>query len=708
MAHLEHLSSKPVTISGGENSLVASVLDGALVIHHWGKSLDSSINLTDLIASKTKAVAHSDFDQMQWQGIFREHSRGNLGSPMISGHRNAKAWSTKFEVTKLMVSKNSFDFIAEDSAAKLELQGRYEFDNFGVLRIDYRLSNNGDSYNLEGLNYWLPLPERANQRIDFTGRWANERQIQRAKIETGLWTRQTREGRSGHDFTIAQIALTERTDFQNGELWSAGLAWSGNSAHYIEKLYDGQRWIGAGEIFFPGEMILSKGESYQAPTLVASFSDQGLDGLADNHHRSLRARSQHPKRPRPLTLNMWEAIYFDHSSQRVMAMVDAAAKIGIERVVLDDGWFGSRRNDRKGLGDWKVSREVWPDGLRPLADYVRSKGMEFGLWFEGEMVNPDSDLYRAHPDWVLHVESRSAPLWRNQLVLDLGREEVFQYLFEAVSAVIKEVGVAYIKWDHNRVLADAGSEGRARYRVQVQAIYRLFDRLKEEHPGLEIESCASGGGRIDFGMVEHVDRFWTSDNNDALARVDIQRWSAQFIPPELLGTHIGPFPNHQTGRSTPLSMRAAVALFGHAGIEWDFTTASDEEINALSQWITFYKSARQWIHKSRMVRIDQCDSAATLYGFVSEDAKEALFTYIQREPSSSSQPDPILIKGLIADRLYDVSPVFPAGEPRQMSRSDVGWFNGITASGAQLELIGLATPILEPDNALLIQIRAIA
>lgn len=708
MAQLGQSPSKVVTISGGENSLIASVIDGALVIHHWGKKFDLTTDLDDLVAARTKAVAHSDFDQMQWPGIFREHARGNLGSPMISGHRNSRAWSTRFEVTKLTNTSSSLDFIASETVAKLELLGRFEFDPFGILRINYSLNNLGDSYDLGALTYWLPLPERAKERIDFTGRWANERQIQRSPIETGLWSRQSREGRSGHDFTIAQIALSERSDFQSGELWSAGLAWSGNSAHYIEKSYDGQLWIGAGEIFFPGEVILGPGESYIAPTLVASFSDQGLDGLAQNHHQSLRARDKHPLRERPLTLNMWEAIYFDHSSKRVMSLVDSAAKIGVERVVLDDGWFGSRRDDSKGLGDWNISEEVWPGGLRPLAEYVRAKGMEFGLWFEGEMVNPDSDLYRAHPDWVLQVENRSAPLWRNQLVLDLSQEVVYQYLLKSVSAIIEQVGVSYIKWDHNRVLIDADSGGRARYRAQVKAIYRLFDQLKAEHPGLEIESCASGGGRIDFGMIEHADRFWTSDNNDALARVDIQRWSAQFIPPELLGTHIGPFPNHQTGRSTPLSMRAAVALFGHAGIEWDFTTASHDEIQALGDWIKFYKNARGWMHKARLVRIGDCDPSAVLYGFVSEDSSQALFTYIQREPSSSSQPDPILIRGLLSDRRYEVKPVFPAGEPHQMSRGNVGWFDGIRASGAQLESVGLSTPILEPDNALLIEIRTIS
>ena len=626
---------------------------------------------------------------------------------MLEGHRDGKDWSSRFNVVEMKTSSSRIDLRARDEALALELSAVYEIDVFAILRISYTLTNHGKPYTLNGLRYWLPLPDSATERMDFFGRWSNERQPQRSAIDVGLYSRESREGRSGHNFTIGMLALESGADFASGQLWSLALAHSGNSLHQIEKSYEGEQWIGAGEILYPGEVILASGESYRAPTLLASHSSAGLDGIAANHHRSLRARANHPVRPRPLTLNMWEAIYFDHNEDRVRRIVDAAAEVGVERVVLDDGWFGSRRNDRSGLGDWIISEDVWPQGLKPIADYVRSKGMEFGLWFEGEMVNPDSELFRAHPEWVLGLGERDRPLWRHELVLDLANQDAFDHLFQRISAVIGEVGVSYIKWDHNRVLVDAGSDGRARYRAQVEAIYRFFDLLKAKHPGLEIESCASGGARIDLGIIDHVDRFWTSDNNDALSRQSIQRWSAQFIPPELLGTHIGPYPSHQSGRRTPLSMRSATALFGHAGIEWDITETKEEERALLKEWASFYKENRGWMHRGKMIRIDHPDSAAYLYGVTSEDSERALFTYVQLVPASTSHPAHLRFRGLDPKRRYRIRPVFPAGKPREMAHRSPEWFVGIEISGGALMTVGLTAPILEPENALLIEIRAL-
>jgi alpha-galactosidase len=404
---------------------------------------------------------------------------------------------------------------------------------------------------------------------------------------------------------------------------------------------------------------------------------------------------------------MWEAIYFDQRLEKIKELVDVASEIGIERVVLDDGWFGSRRNDKSGLGDWVISPDVWPQGLTSMIEYINSKGIEFGLWFEGEMINPDSDLYRAHPEWVLREADRTPALWRNQLVLDLGHPGAFEHVLEQTSSILTAHNIAYIKWDHNRVLNDGGHLGRAGTRLQTQAIYRLFAELKKRHPQLEIESCASGGARIDLGVLDHVDRFWTSDNNDALERQTIQRWTSLVIPPELLGTHVGPTRGHQTGRTLDLSFRAVTALFGHAGIEWDLTQASPEEKKALTLWADFYKNNRNLLHTGTSVRMDYPDSHAYLYGVVAPDQSRALFTYAQLTPTVAVHPAPMKFRGLDPLRSYQVKPVFPAGAPHSMLIKNPAWMSGVTLTGRELEVIGLTTPILGPEQAMMIEFGAL-
>jgi alpha-galactosidase len=605
----------------------------------------------------------------------RESARGCLGRPSLSGHRNGKAWSTKFEVTDFHHQGNHCAVTLRDFHAELEVMVTLDLDAFGVLIQKATVKNIGNSdYVLNEFIHWLPLPREATQTLDFAGRWSNERQPQRRDIQIGTWVRESREGRSGHNFSIADIALTAQTSFQSGSAWATSIAWSGNSHYLVERGFEGQQSIGAGELLLAGEVILKGNESYEAPALFAVYSSQGLDGVSAAFHSHLRAREIHPKRPRPLTLNMWEALYFDHDEAKIRALVDVAAEIGVERVVLDDGWFHSRRNDRSGLGDWVIDPAVWPNGLTPVIEYINSKGIEFGLWFEGEMVNPDSDLYRAHPDWILHEGDRTPPLWRHQLVLDLGHEEAYKHL------------------------------GTAGVRRQTQAIYRLFAELKKRHPGLEIESCASGGARIDLGVIDYVDRFWTSDNNDALERQTIQRWTSQVIPPELLGTHIGPTHGHQTGRTLELSMRATTALFGHAGIEWNITEATAEERANLATWAKYYKDNRALLHSGKSVRIDYPDNHGYLYGVVSADTKKSIFAYVQLTPTVTVHPAALKFVGLDATASYSIKAVYPAGKPRFMLITPPQWMDGTTMSGSALETIGVAAPILAPANAVLIEI----
>ena len=697
------MTKQTALLSAPTSSLLIEVVNGALVIRHWGAPILGQNH--DIALASRVSIANSSWDEPQLPGLMRESARGFLGRPTLSGHRNGKAWSTKFEVTDFHHQGNHCAVTLRDFHAELEVVVTFDLDAFGVLIQKATVKNIGNSdYVLNEFIHWLPLPREATQTLDFAGRWSNERQPQRRDIQIGTWVRESREGRSGHNFSIADIALTAQTSFQSGSAWATSIAWSGNSHYLVERGFDGQQSIGAGELLLAGEVILKGNESYEAPALFAVYSSQGLDGVSAAFHSHLRAREIHPTRPRPLTLNMWEALYFDHNEDKIRALVDVASEIGVERVVLDDGWFHSRRNDRSGLGDWVIDPAVWPNGLTPVIEYINSKGIEFGLWFEGEMVNPDSDLYRAHPEWILHEGDRTPPLWRHQLVLDLGHEDAYKHVLEQTSSLLAAHNIVYIKWDHNRVLVDAGHLGAAGVRRQTQAIYRLFAELKKRHPGLEIESCASGGARIDLGVIDYVDRFWTSDNNDALERQTIQRWTSQVIPPEMLGTHIGPTHGHQTGRTLELSMRAITALFGHAGIEWNITQATAEERANLATWAKYYKDNRALLHSGKSVRIDYPDEHGYLYGVVSADTKKSIFAYVQLTPTVTIHPASLKFAGLDAAANYSVKAVYPAGKPRFMLITPPQWMDGITMSGSALATIGVSAPILAPANAVLIEI----
>jgi alpha-galactosidase len=503
------------------------------------------------------------------------------------------------------------------------------------------------------------------------------------------------------------MAMTQGANYQLGEIWSMGLMFSGNSRHFIERQQSGRTFLAAGELLLPGEVILKPGESYNAPSVAASYSANGFDELTNRHYDWLRSRPKHPKRPRPLTLNVWEAVYFDHNLEKLSELADVAKQIGVERFVLDDGWFGSRRNDTLGLGDWVVSKEVWPNGLGPLIEKVKSCGMEFGLWFEGEMVNPDSDLYREHPDWILKIGDRVPPLGRLQHVLDITNPDAFEHVLNQTDAVLNQYEISYIKWDHNKFLIEPGHQGKAAVREQTLAIYRLFDELKLRHPGLEIESCSSGGGRVDLGMVSHADRFWTSDCNDALERQYIQRYTQFAIPPELLGSHIGPTHSHTTGRTHDLSFRAITALFGHAGLEWDLTQTTAEEREVLRTWANYYKTNRELLHTGTVVRVDQQDDAVFVHGVVSKDKTRGIFAWVTLSGQAGSRPNAIRFEGLDHNKNYRLKAVYPAGEPRWQQRAAPGWLSGVTLSGAALTGTGVRAPIVYPEQALLIEIEAI-
>ncbi|WP_138315670.1 alpha-galactosidase [Rhodoluna limnophila] len=698
------------TLSADGVSVIIDLSTGTPVVLHWGSDLGSAIDAKSLLSAMQEGVPHADLDAFQNPGIWRENSRGYLGRPAVQGHRDGQDWSQMFDITEVSAGDNTLFVRSADLAAGLEVTANFELGASGILKISQTIKNLGaTSFSLGELTTWLPIPDYVSETVDFTGRWVKERQPQRREIQVGTWAREIREGRSGHDYTIVQLAMTKDADYQRGEVFSLGLQWSGNTRHLVERQPTGRTTMGAGELLLPGEVILASGETYEAPTVVASYSGEGVDGITDRHYRWLRSRPTHPSnvRPRPLTLNVWEAVYFNHNLEKLEQLADVAQEIGVERFVLDDGWFGSRRDDHSGLGDWVVSKDVWPNGLKPLIDVVKSRGMEFGLWFEGEMVNPDSDLYRAHPEWILHVGDRVPPEGRFQQVLDLTHQGAYDHVFGQVDAILSEYDIAYIKWDHNRTLTEAAHLGQAAVREQTKAIYRLFDQLKANHPGLEIESCSSGGGRIDLGMVEHADRFWTSDCNDALERQYIQRYTQFAIPPEMLGSHIGPTHSHTTHRTHSLSFRAISALFGHAGLEWDVTETTPEERAALKSWASYYKANRSLLHTGKMIRVEQPDDSSFVHGVVSQDKSKAIFAYVTLRAIPGMTPTALRLEGLDPKANYRIKMVQPAGAPEYVQRRMPTWIEGVELSGAALSKIGVRPPILAPENGFLVEVERV-
>ena len=404
--------------------------------------------------------------------------------------------------------------------------------------------------------------------------------------------------------------------------------------------------------------------------------------------------------------NTWEAMYFDQSESRLFALVDAAAEIGIERFVLDDGWFKNRCSDATALGDWVVDADKFPKGLSPLIDRVIAKGMEFGLWIEPEMVSPDSDLYRAHPDWVLGIEGAPTVLARNQLVLDLSRSDVQQYLFNALNTLLSDYPISYLKWDMNRAIHQPGNgQGRAAVHSQTQALYQLLAKIRKAYPQLEIESCASGGGRADFGILQYTDRIWTSDNNDALDRLRIQKGFSYFFPPELMGAHVGPRECHITGRVHSMALRAGVALLGDMGVEANLLELDDAEKTELMAAIALHKEHRELLFSGDVVRLDLNPWQIGL-GVIGADQQQALFCYALLESESNAIAGRLRLPGLDTQSSYQLDIIWPHNLDNYAD-SALDASNGSVFSGDALNQLGLQLPIMRPAELLILRVQKV-
>lgn len=685
-------------------SLVIDARELPTVVH-WGAPL-GDLSEVDLITLADGAVSPVSFNAPGVPvpiSLLPSARAGYPGRAGLRGHRGGVDWLPSLTLTSVKQFGTSATF---EYTGTVRVLSTVELDASGVLRVRHLVGNeSAEPYIVDGVESALPVPPQATELMDFTGRWIREKHPQRRSFDIGSWVRESRRGRTGLDATPAILAGTAGFGFRTGEVWAVHVAWSGNHVTYAERVHEGRGVLGGGELLTSGEVILAQGETYESPWLYAAYSAEGVDGISAAFHTWMRSRTTHPTRPRPVVLNTWEAVYFDHDLNRLQGLADVAARVGVERFVLDDGWFRHRRDDTAGLGDWYVDEGVWPAGLTPLIKHVTSLGMEFGIWVEPEMINLDSDLFRAHPDWVLAPgDGTLPPPWRNQQVLDLANPDAFAYVLERLDELLRDNDIAFVKWDHNRDLLAAGHGAHPGVHAQTLAAYRLFDELRARHPSVEIESCSSGGGRTDLEILSRTDRVWGSDCNDALERQTIQRWTALLLPLELIGSHVGPPHSHTTGRTQDLSFRVATALFGHFGIEWDIASASQEDQAGLAEAVAFYKEVRPLLHKGRLVRGDHPDSSAQVTGVVAEDG--ALFSYVQLTSTAHTVPAPMRLPGLDPDRRYEVEPVFPGGKPATQQKSPLPEKKQVL-TGRALAEVGVRTPILMPEQAWLVRLRAL-
>ena len=454
------------------------------------------------------------------------------------------------------------------------------------------------------------LPDRDGWQLSqLHGRWAAESLLTRAPLTHGEKVIGSRRGHTGHQH-LPWVALDTDATEERGEVYGCALGWSGSWRIAVAQLPDARVQItgGAGHDD-SGLLLLGPGESYTTPVFAGLWSDGGFGGASRTWHAYQRAHViPDAERDRPVLFNSWEATFFDISEEQQAALARRAAGIGVELFVVDDGWFGARTSDRAGLGDWTPNPDRFPHGLKPLADQVRGLGMRFGIWVEPEMVNPDSDLYRAHPDWVQYQPGRRRTELRNQLVLNLAREDVQEYLWERLDTLLSGAPIDYVKWDFNRCFTDAGWPGepypQRLWVDHVRALYALLDRLRAAHPRVAFESCSGGGGRIDLGVLSRTDQVWTSDNTDPLDRLAIQHGFSQIHPARVMAAWVTDSPNTQlNGRASSLRFRFVSAMAGVLGVGGDLTEWTEEELAEAREWVALYKEIRPLVQRGELYRL---------------------------------------------------------------------------------------------------------
>ena len=700
MKNLIHLKSK-------HTSLIINTQNSPEIIH-WGKRLNTGeaeiVLATDSAITQARLDVHVPISTLPGLG------EGLFSAPGLEGNRQGLDWAPVFKLKEETVTNYSAHFVTIDTQANLEITILLELDQqTGVLKKRLILKNLGSTaYDVNKLATTIPVPRRCTELMSFHGRWSNEFQTQRRAFTHDSFVQENRRGRTSHENFPGLMVGSKGFSEEQGEVYGFHLGWSGNHQLRADVKSDGRRFVQAGELLFSGEVSLQKNETYETPWLYVAYSSEGLNGISKVFHEYVRTKIvQFPSnKPRPVHLNTWEGIYFDHNPEYIKNMATEAAAMGVERFIIDDGWFIGRSGERTALGDWYLDTKKYPDGLEPVVKHINNLGMEFGIWVEPEMISIDSDLYRAHPDWLLEIPGYNQPSGRWQYVLDLQNSDCFDYLFDRMNDLLSTYNIGYVKWDMNRELVQPAHQGKPAVHKQTLAFYALIDKIRATHPKVEIESCSSGGGRVDFEVLKRTQRFWPSDCNDALERQTIQKGMGYFFPPEVMGTHIGPKHSHTTRRIHDINLRGITALMGHMGVELDPVKESKEEKEAFGKYIKLHKKYRDLIHTGNTFRLDCTEGKRNAYGVY--NTNEMLVTVCQLAMPEYSLPEPLRIAYVDDNKQYRVEIVDAPKTEMSLMKKRPEWSEKSNVfTGQILKEIGLSLPVLDPESALLIYIQAV-
>lgn len=559
----------------------------------------------------------------------------------------------------------TLEIVLKDKYSDIEVTLRYGvLPKLDIITRCVSVANNGTQPVIltKVASLCLDIPHGKWEWVHFHGRHAMERLTERMPLCHGIQESSSTRGTSSHHQNPTVLLCSPDCTETSGSCIGAVLMYSGSfqTKIQLDQMEQVRLVMGINPELFRWE--LKPSEVFDTPEVIMSYSSNGMEKLSHNFHKVIRehvCRGKYKLAERPVLINNWEATYFDFNEKKILKIAEQAASLGVDMLVLDDGWFGKRDDDCSGLGDWFVSEEKLNGGLGKLAEKIKSLGMKFGLWFEPEMVSEDSDLYRSHPDWAIKIPSRNPVRSRYQLVLDMINPEVRDYLFGAISDILKNADISYIKWDMNRSICDwytpclsAENQGEMPHRY-VLGLYELLERLTTAFPDVLFEGCSGGGGRFDAGMLYYCPQIWCSDDTDAFERTKIQYGTSFFYPVSAIGSHVSAVPNHQTGRITPIETRAVTAMAGSFGYELDLNTLSHDEKQEVKEQIVRFKKDGPLIHNGLYYRLsDSLNDKYAMWGFVSDDKKEVLVhgVIFRTEPNRTQYL--VKLRGLLPDTNY--------------------------------------------------------